>query len=65
VDTPPYLSYVAKVRESSYRVVPGDFAAMRTAGLTEDAIFEVTIAAALGAACRRLDAALQAMKEEG
>jgi hypothetical protein len=56
-----YQSYVDKVREASYRVTEADFAAMTATGLSEDAIFEITVAAAVGAAGRRLDAALRAM----
>lgn len=51
-------SYLAKVRESSYRVTDADIAALRSEGYSEDAIFEVTLAAAIGAATRRLDVAL-------
>jgi hypothetical protein len=60
----PYAGYVAKIRDSSYRVTTSDFTAMADAGLTEDAIFEVTLAAALGAAHRRLTAGLAAMRDE-
>ncbi len=60
----PYAGYVAKVRESSYRVTTSDFTAMAEAGVTEDAVFEVTLAAALGAAYRRLAAGLAAMRDE-
>ena len=41
-----------------------DFTAMAEAGVTEDAVFEVTLAAALGAAYRRLAAGLAAMRDE-
>jgi hypothetical protein len=61
----PYAGYVEKVRESSYRVTTSDFTAMAEAGVTEDAIFEVTLAAAVGAAYRRLAAGLAAMRDEG
>src|SRR5262245_11043764 len=60
----PYSGYVAKVRESSYRVTTSDFTAMAEAGVTEDAVFEVTLAAALGAAYRRLAAGVAAMRDE-
>jgi hypothetical protein len=60
----PYAGYVAKIWDSSYRVTTSDFTAMADAGLTEDAIFEVTLAAALGAAHRRLAAGLAAMRDE-
>jgi alkylhydroperoxidase family enzyme len=60
----PLGSYAAKVRDESYRVTDADVDALRAAGISEDEIFEVTVAAALGAACRRLDAGLRALREE-
>jgi hypothetical protein len=60
----PYAGYVAKVRESSYRVTTSDFIAMAEAGVSEDAVFELTVAAALGAAHQRLAAGLAAMRDE-
>jgi alkylhydroperoxidase family enzyme len=55
-------AYLTKVREHSYRVSDEDFVALRAAGVSEDAIFELTVAAAVGAASRRLDAARRAMR---
>lgn len=60
----PIGSYAAKVRDESYRVTDADVEALRAAGVSEDEIFEVTVAAALGAACHRLDAGLRALREE-
>ena len=60
----PTASYIAKVREQSYRITDRDMNALRTAGLSEDAIFELTVAAAVGAALRRLDAGMRAMRVE-
>ena len=48
--------YLAKVREQSFRIVDADVAALRDGGLSEDAILELTLAAALGAATRRFEA---------
>jgi len=56
------LTYLAKVRDQSYRVSEDDFAALRAEGLSEDTIFELTVAAAIGAASRRLEAARRAMR---
>jgi alkylhydroperoxidase family enzyme len=56
----PLGSYAAKVRDQSYRITDSDFAALTAAGLSDDAIFEVTIAAAVGTALRRLDAGMRA-----
>jgi alkylhydroperoxidase family enzyme len=56
----PLGSYAAKVRDQSYRITDSDFAALTAAGLSDDAIFEITIAAAVGAALRRLEAGMRA-----
>ena len=58
----PIDTYAAKVRDHSYRVTDGDVEALKAAGLSEDEIFEMTVAAALGAALRSLDAGLAAMR---
>jgi hypothetical protein len=50
--------YATKVRSASFRITDADIAALRQSGLTEDAILELTIAAALGAAVTVLDDAL-------
>jgi alkylhydroperoxidase family enzyme len=57
----PLDSYAAKVRDQSYRITDADFAGLSAAGLNDDAIFEITIAAAVGAALQRLDAGLRAV----
>lgn len=46
----PMRSYAAKVRDESYRVTDADVAKLRAVGVSEDEIFEVTVAAAVGAA---------------
>lgn len=53
--------YVEKVRLHAYRVTDADVEALRALGYLEDQIFELTVAAAYGAARHRLDTALQAM----
>jgi alkylhydroperoxidase family enzyme len=58
-------AYVTKVRDASYRITDRDFDALSALGLSEDAILELTLAAALGAANRRLEAGLRAMHEAG
>ncbi|MGH9280003.1 MAG: hypothetical protein ACRD12_18135 [Acidimicrobiales bacterium] len=60
--TEPPASYLANVRETSYRISDADVGALRAAGLGEEEIFELTIAAALGAALGSLDAGLQAIQ---
>jgi len=58
----PLGSFAAKVRDQSYRITDTDFAALTTAGLSDDAIFEITIAGAVGAALQRLDAGMRAVR---
>jgi alkylhydroperoxidase family enzyme len=54
-------SYVAKVAQHAYRVTDEDVAALKRAGHSDDAIFELTAAAALGAAILRLERGLIAL----
>jgi alkylhydroperoxidase family enzyme len=54
--------YVDKVARHAYKVVDGDIERLREAGYSEDAIFELTLAAALGAARVRLEAGLAALE---
>ena len=59
---PPGLQpYLEKVRRHAYRVVDGDVAALRSAGWSEDALFEATIATAVGEGLRRIDIGLAAL----
>ena len=53
--------YVDTVVRHAYRVTDGDVEALRRSGWSEAQILELTIAAALGAGSRRLDAALAAV----
>jgi len=58
-DLPPELvAYVDKVERHAYKVTDEDVAALKEAGYSEDQLFEITIAAAVGAAMRRLEAGL-------
>jgi hypothetical protein len=59
---PPLDSYAAKVRDAAWRVTDADFAALAAAGYSEDVIFEVTVAAALGAGLRSLEAGLNLVR---
>ena len=56
--------YVDKIALHAYKVTDEDIMALREAGYSEDAIFEVTISAALGAGMARLDRGIAAMKGE-
>ena len=61
---PPSLeTYVTKVRTCAYKVTDDDVAALRSAGWSEEQIFELTVATALGAALARHDRARAAMTE--
>lgn len=53
--------YVAQVRDHSERIAVADIDAPRSAGHSDDEIFEITVAAAAGAAARALTAGLRAL----
>jgi alkylhydroperoxidase family enzyme len=59
----PLSGYVEKLRRYAYRVQDSDIERVRGAGYSEDQIFEVTIAAALGAGDARLRVGLSALNE--
>ena len=58
-----FHEYLEKVRSASHRVTDDDVAALRRAGFSEDEIFELTVAAALGVALERHGAARIALEE--
>ena len=60
---PPLLQYAAKVQGESYRITDADIQALAAAGYPPDAVFEITVAAALGAAMQRLEAGLGVLRE--
>jgi alkylhydroperoxidase family enzyme len=53
--------YLANVREASYRIVDDDIDELKRAGMSEDAILELTLAAAFGEARRRFDGVVAAL----
>lgn len=60
----PLHEYVTKIRgTNSYRITDDDVQELQGAGYSQDAIFEITIAAAFGAATERLEAGLDALKK--
>lgn len=59
----PWPSYTALVRDASYRITDADFARLTAAGATEDEIYELTVAAAVGAALRSFDAGTRALAQ--
>jgi alkylhydroperoxidase family enzyme len=52
------------VAHHAYRVTDADVAALRQAGHSDDSLFEITVAAAVGAALHRLDRGLAALRGE-
>ena len=61
---PELAVYVKKVALHAYKTTDEDIEALRNAGLSEDAIFEITLSAALGAGMARLECGLAALKGE-
>ncbi len=55
-------SYIRKVALHAYKVTDQDFEALHLAGYDEDAIFEITLSIALGAAMARLEQGLKALE---
>ena len=56
--------YVDMVARHAYKLTDDDLAALQRAGSSEDAIFEITVSAALGAALGRLERGLAALRGE-
>lgn len=57
-------AYVDKVAHAAPRVTDADVAAMREAGLSDDAIFELTAATALGAGLVRYELGMALLRGE-
>jgi len=61
-DLPPAVThYVDTVARNAWQVTDADVAALQQAGHSDDSIFEITVAAALGAALHRLNRGLAAL----
>ncbi len=56
--------FVDRVAVAAWRVTGEEVAALLDAGYTEDEVFEVTVSAAMGAACGRLERGLAALRGE-
>jgi alkylhydroperoxidase family enzyme len=54
--------FVGKVVRHAYKVTDADVEALKAAGYLEDAIFEITVSTALGAALGRLECGLRALR---
>jgi alkylhydroperoxidase family enzyme len=62
-DPPPEVmtAYLDKVRERAYAVTDADVETLKAAGVSEDEIFEQTVATAIAQGLRRFDAAMDAI----
>jgi alkylhydroperoxidase family enzyme len=58
----PMAAYAEKVRRHAYKVTDEDVDGLLSAGLSEDQVFELTVAVATGAGFERLDAGLRAIE---
>ncbi|HMF89086.1 MAG TPA: hypothetical protein VKL40_00475 [Candidatus Angelobacter sp.] len=56
--------FVEKIADRPWTVSDQDFARLRAAGYSEDELYEVTLAAAIGAGLQRFDAGLRALEED-
>lgn len=59
---PPMTAYVDKVALHAYETTDADIDALREAGYSEDAIFEITLSAAVGAGIARMERGLAALR---
>jgi hypothetical protein len=57
----PIRTLIDKVANRAYQVTDEDVAAVRTAGLSEDQVFEIVVCAAVGQASRQYSGALAAL----
>ena len=60
---PELVSYVKKIALHAYKATDEDIEALGKAGYSEDAIFEITLSAALGAGMARLERGLAALED--
>ena len=60
----PIAAYVDMVAQHAYRVREADLATLQRDGQSDDALFEITVAAAVGAALGRLERGLAALRGE-
>jgi len=58
-EPPALVEYLEAVRSRAYNVTDADVAALVAAGVSEDEIFEQTVAVAVAEGLRRLDAGLE------
>lgn len=60
----PFGNYVDKIAQHAYKVTDADVTGLQQAGNSDDVMFEVTAAAALGAALGRLERGMAALRGE-
>jgi hypothetical protein len=58
----PFAAYVDLIHRQAYRITDATVTGLGEAGADDDAIFEISVAAAYGAARARLDAGLAALR---
>ncbi len=58
----PLETYIRKVHDAAYKVIDEEVTALMDAGYTEDGIFELTIAAAVGAGFKRYACAMKLLE---
>jgi alkylhydroperoxidase family enzyme len=63
-DDPAVARYLDCVRRRAYRVTDADVDRLRAAGLDDDMIFELTVAAAIGVGIERLRTGLSLLGRE-
>jgi alkylhydroperoxidase family enzyme len=61
---PELIGYIKKIALHAYKTTDEDIEALRKAGYSEDAIFEITLSAALGAGMARLEQGLAALIDD-
>jgi len=59
----PFAAHLDTIRKAAYRITDADIDALKAAGLSDDAIFELTIATTAGVAKRRHESAMTAIAE--
>ncbi|HEU4831991.1 MAG TPA: hypothetical protein VFU18_04710 [Actinomycetota bacterium] len=61
----PFADYVDTIHRHAYRVTDRMVAGLAEAGASDDEVFEISVAAAFGAARERLEAGLRAVRGAG
>jgi alkylhydroperoxidase family enzyme len=61
-EPPVARAYLEKVRGRAYAITDRDVAELEASGLSDDAVFELTVAAAVGVGLARLSTALEILE---